>query len=161
MLYFCISSIKTNLLCQKEHFFTDQWQLVKSSRKFSAILEFFLGPTFPCSLTFLCPALTPSLVPQAYVLMRGSKKSKCGHVGQRLCPMGGIPGSSEVWHIFLHSNANLKSLFNFVYLVVTNLRMVYYLWNKPTVWNGIIEWNICPPPNYSTGPSWSLGPWYL
>ena len=56
MLYFCISSIKTNKNVRKYNFFTDQWQLVKSSRKFSAILEFFLGPTFPCSCTFLCPA---------------------------------------------------------------------------------------------------------
>ena len=47
MLYFCISSIKTNQMWKKVHLFMDQWQLVKSSRKFSAILEFFLGPTFP------------------------------------------------------------------------------------------------------------------
>ena len=55
MLYFYISSIKTKSNVKKYTFFTDQWQLVKSSRKFSAILEFFLGPTFPCSRTFLCP----------------------------------------------------------------------------------------------------------
>ena len=35
--------------------------------------------------------------------------------------------------IFLHSNANFKLLFNFVKLVVTNLMMVYHLWNKPMV----------------------------
>ena len=34
---------------------------------------------------------------------------------------------------FLHSNANFKSLFNCVELVVTNLTMVYDLWNKPMV----------------------------
>ena len=35
--------------------------------------------------------------------------------------------------IFLRSNANFKSLFNFVELAVTNLTMVYDLWNKPMV----------------------------
>ena len=64
MLYFCISSIKTNQMWKKVHFFTDQWQLVKSSRKFSAILEFFLGPTFLRSRTFLCPELLTRLKKQ-------------------------------------------------------------------------------------------------
>ena len=56
MLYFYISSIKTNQMWQKVHFLQISDNL-KSSTKFSAILEFFLGPTLPCSRTFLCPVL--------------------------------------------------------------------------------------------------------
>ena len=51
MLYFCtLSIIKTNHMWQKVHFFLQISDNVKSSTKFSAILEFFSGtyvPVFP------------------------------------------------------------------------------------------------------------------
>ena len=45
------------LIWQKVHFFLQICDNLKSSTKFSAILEFFLGPTFPCFRTFLCPRI--------------------------------------------------------------------------------------------------------